>query len=63
MENGDLKQIGWISEELAVIGKTVKDKDDDHIWKIKTVYNFTREEKEANLRSRDYTKTREASDI
>lgn len=62
MVNGEVQQTGWISEDLAVAGKTLKD-EDGKFWKVKTVYSTTMDEKEANLRSRDYTKTRKATDI
>lgn len=63
MVNGPNQQTGWIAENLAVVGKILKDEEDGNVWKVKTVYNVAMDAKEANERSRDYKKTRAASDI
>jgi hypothetical protein len=63
LKRGECFTTGWIEEVLAVAGKKVRDKDTNEFWVVDKVYSVKMEEKEANIRSRDYTKQRDASDI
>jgi predicted NAD-dependent protein-ADP-ribosyltransferase YbiA (DUF1768 family) len=54
-------QIAWIPQHLAKIGKTLTISDDDG-WEVVETYS-TIDCNTANMKSRDWTKQRKASDI
>lgn len=62
--------VAWIPENVAVVGKTLSLKDDndwievsDNVWKVQDVYSIAFDKEIVEERSRDYKKTRIASDI
>lgn len=62
MEKNGTFQTSWIPEKFAIVGKFLKLKEDNG-WQVKIASSIALEEQIVNERSRDYTKTREASDI
>ena len=60
------EMISWIPTKIAKVGNTVRLKDDEGNWtagwKVAKTY-ATMPSPDVNERSRDYTRTREASDI
>lgn len=59
-------QVTYLPEKFAIVGKPLRLKEDDGTWTdgwvVKEVYQ-RKETAEVNIRSRDYTRQREASDI
>jgi heme oxygenase len=41
MRSGNMVRVGWIEEDLAKVGKRVRDEDDEvgPVWKITQVYS------------------------
>lgn len=62
MRNNNCERTSWIPEKFAIVGKYLK-LDEDDGWKVIEVYTFAREVEEVVARSRDYKKTRTASDV
>jgi len=60
-KNG-VTQTAWIPEKFAVKGKFLEIKDDNG-WQVEEIYDFKVSEKEILKRSRDFKKTRNASDV
>ena len=54
-------QISWIPEKYAVVGKNLKIKNGD--WKVVSVGDVRRPEKEASIRSREHLHHRKTTDI
>ena len=54
--------ICYIPEKFAVIGKYLRIGDDNG-WKVETVSSHFQTSEENNVRSQDYKRIREASDI
>lgn len=62
LKKGTLVQTLWMPEKFAVKGKILKLKDDDG-WVVDIVSKIKVPQKYVDERSRDYKRTREASDI
>jgi hypothetical protein len=59
-------ETAWIPAEIAIQDKRIRVKNDDDAWEIcyvREAYPVTKDWKYINERSRDHTKTRDASDI
>jgi hypothetical protein len=63
MSKGATKQTAWIPLKFAVVGKSVRLKDTEGVWNVDKVSTIEMPEVTVNARSRDYKKTRKASDI
>lgn len=58
----NLKQVAYIPAKYAIVGKYLRIGDDNG-WKVDTVSSHFQTSAENNVRSQDYKRTREASDI
>jgi|LakMenEpi03Aug12_release.lakeMendotaPanAssembly.Ray.scaffolds.fasta_scaffold645858_1 hypothetical protein len=55
-------QVAYIPAKYAILGKYLRIGDDNG-WKVETVSSHFQTSEENNVRSQDYRRTREASDI
>ena len=62
LNKGNITQTSWIPEKFAVIGKFLR-LENDNGWEVKAVSSIALNEETVNSNSRDYKRTRKASDI
>jgi hypothetical protein len=62
MEKKNTYQTAYLPEKFAVVGKYLRIEDDNG-WQVTTVSKHSQTSEENNVRSQDYKRTREASDI